>query len=190
MDMSDVPIIIIADPDPMVSNALRVELSRFDCAVLMAATNREAEEYAAQTVAQMILLDVSKMKLSGYAACARIRRRPGYGPRPIVLTTNWIQEKDSAAAKTAGATVLLSKPYSVTGLVQAVTPHLAADDPLRACLPMSGDASQVEWTRAKPIHPGVLGPNLVCRATARFFQLCEGAEYASHWEAASLDFDA
>jgi DNA-binding response OmpR family regulator len=145
--MSAVPIIIVADPDPMVSNALRVEFSRFDCAVLMAATNRELEDYAAQTIAELIVLDVSVRKLSGYAACARIRHRSGYSARPIVLTTGRVLPKDTAAAETAGATLLLAKPYSVIGLVRAVLPHLPVDDPLRAHLPPADGTPQVEWTR-------------------------------------------
>lgn len=139
--------IIIADPDSMISNALRVEFSRFDCIVLLAASNQEAEDYAAMTVAQMIVLDVSRLKLSGYAACARIRHQPGYAIRPIVLTAMAILPKDTAAAEQAGATLLLAKPYSVTGLVQAVTPYLAADDPLRQRLPAARDKPQTDWTK-------------------------------------------
>ncbi len=156
--MAAPPIIIIADPDAMISNALRVEFSQFDCAVLLAGNNKEAEDYASQTIAQMIVLDVSALKLSGYAACARIRRQQGYATRPIVLTAAAIQPKDAAAAEQAGATVLLSKPYSVMGLVRAVTPHLAADDPLRAHLPPVQEKAQVDWTK-EPNPAWRFGPN-------------------------------
>lgn len=145
--MSEPSIIIIADPDAMISNALRVEFSQFDCAVLLAGNNKEAEDYASQTIAQMIVLDVSARKLSGYAACARIRRQPGYATRPIILTAAEVLPKDTAAAKQAGATVLLPKPYSIRGLVRAVTPHLAANDPLRAHLPPVQEKVQVDWTK-------------------------------------------
>lgn len=138
---------MVADPDSRVSNALRVEFSLFDCTVLMASTSRELEEYAAAAVADLIVLDVSLRKLSAYGACARIRHRTGYANQPIVLTAGQILPKDTAAAQTAGATLLLPKPYSVIGLVKAVLPHLAADAPLRAHLPPVDDRSQVEWTR-------------------------------------------
>jgi DNA-binding response OmpR family regulator len=145
--MAAVPIIIIADPDPMVSNALRVELTGQDCAVILASTSKEAEEYAAQAVAELIVLDVTRMKLNGYAACARIRHRNGYAARPIVLTAAEIQPRDTEAAKKAGATLLLAKPYSVNGLVQAVTPFLAGDDPLRTHLPRQPYKAQIDWTK-------------------------------------------
>ena len=156
--MAAPPIIIIADPDAMISNALRVEFSQFDCAVLLAGNNKEAEDYAAQTVAQMIVLDVSALKLSGYAACARIRHQEGYATRPIVLTAAEILPKDTAAAQQAGATVLLPKPYSVMGLVRAVTPHLAPNDPLRAHLPPVAEKVQVDWTK-EPNPAWRIGPN-------------------------------
>jgi DNA-binding response OmpR family regulator len=145
--MATPPIIIIADPDAMVSNALRVELSQYDSVVLLASSCREAEDFAMQTVAQMIVLDVSEKKLAGYAACARIRHQRDYSARPIVLTTAVVLPKDQAAAEQAGATLLLSKPYSVISLVRAVIPHLAPNDPLRAHLPPVAPPRQIDWTK-------------------------------------------
>jgi DNA-binding response OmpR family regulator len=124
------PIVIIVEPAAMISDVLRVEFSRLGFAVLLAANGKEAEEYAARTLANLVVMDVTEMKLSGYAACARIRRQSGYATRPIVLTASQISPQDTAAAEKAGATVLLAKPYSMSDLVRAVSPHLSADDPL------------------------------------------------------------
>jgi DNA-binding response OmpR family regulator len=124
------PIIIIAEPDPMISGVLRVEFSRWNFAVLLAASCEEAGHYAAQTVAALVVLDAAKVQMAAYETCARIRRRPGYAARPIVLTGWDISARTQAAATTAGATVLLAKPYSVMDLFRAITPHMQADDPL------------------------------------------------------------
>ena len=134
----------------MISSVLRVEFTHWDFAVLLAADGREAEDYASQTVAHLIVLDTGKQHLGAYEACVRIRRRAGYAERPIVLTANDPSDRMMAAAERAGATALLPKPYSVRDLFAAVTPHLAADDPLltsRARRP--GTAEQkLEWTGA------------------------------------------
>lgn len=114
----------------MISDVLRVEFSCLGFAVLLAVDGQEAEAFAAQTVANLVILDVSTMKLSGYAACARIRRFAGYASQPIIMTANEISSQDIAAAETAGANALLCKPYSMVDLIQAVSPHLAANDPL------------------------------------------------------------
>jgi DNA-binding response OmpR family regulator len=149
------PIIIVAEPDPIISSVLRVEFSDLDFAVLMASSGLEAEEFAAHAIASMVVLDVGSLRLAGYNACARIRRRSGYAGRPIVLTSRDVSERMQAAAETAGATVLLPKPYSVSGLLSAVTPHLQPGDPL-----LTHRASRLrlaqEWTAgpAAPMQAG------------------------------------
>lgn len=128
--MSTPSTIIIFEPDPMISGVLRVEFSRWDFAVLLAGNSAEAEEYASQTVASLVVLDAGLAGFRAYEACARIRRRSGYEGRPIMLTAKVVSARTRAAAERAGATVLLPKPYSMMDLFRAVTPHLAANDPL------------------------------------------------------------
>jgi len=148
--MSTPPIIIIAEPDPMISSVLRVEFTHADFAVLLAASGQEAEEYAAHAVAHLIVLD-ARLQLAAYEACARIRRRQGYAGRPIVLTANEPSPRIRAAAGAAGATVVLPKPYSVSDLFSAIRPFLPPDDLLfthRAKGP--GMSAPKEWVRGQP----------------------------------------
>jgi len=128
--MSTPPIIIISEPDAMISGVLRVEFSRWDFAVLLAGSSEEADAFAKQTVACLVVLDASKSRLSAYESCARIRHRQGYAERPIVVTVREDSPQAKAAAQTAGATALLTKPYSFMDLFRAVTPHLQPHDPL------------------------------------------------------------
>lgn len=149
------PVIIVFEPDPMISGVLRVEFSRWDFAVLLAVSTQEADSYAAQTVASLIVLDASRGHMPAYEACARIRRRAGYANRPIVLTVREISERTAEAARTAGATALLPKPYSVMDLFRAVTPHMQPDDPLLlAGRTMAGVAAPPtqEWKRPGPLE--------------------------------------
>ncbi|HBK07964.1 MAG TPA: hypothetical protein DDZ81_19265 [Acetobacteraceae bacterium] len=146
--MSTPPTIIISEPDPMISGVLRVEFSRWDFAVLLAGNSAEAEEYASQTVASLVVLDACVAGSRAYEACARIRRRRGYDGRPIVITANEVSARTRAAAEKAGATVLLPKPYSMMDLFRAVTPHVAANDPLLMTATMRqgvADARAQEW---------------------------------------------
>ncbi|HEY4172876.1 MAG TPA: response regulator [Rhodopila sp.] len=125
--MSTPPIVIIAEPDPIISSVLRVEFTRLDFAVLLAASGPEAEDYAGQTVAHLVVLD-TKFYLGAYDACARIRRLPGYADRPIVLTATEPSPKVRAAAERASATAVLAKPYSVDDLFNAIRPFIPAND--------------------------------------------------------------
>ena len=146
--MSTVPTVIIAEPDPNISSVLRVEFTHWDFAVFLAASGTEAEDYAAHTVAHLVVLD-ARLDLGAYDACARIRRRPGYAGRPIVLTTNKPSPRVKAAAGAAGVTVVLTKPYSVSDLFNAIRPFVSPDDPLLACRAHAGgmNTSQ-EWAPA------------------------------------------
>jgi DNA-binding response OmpR family regulator len=148
--MSAPPIVIIAEPDPMISSVLRVEFSHWNFAVFLAASGQEAEEYAAHTVAHLIVLD-TKLHLGAYDACARIRRQQGYATRPIVLTTNMVSPAVTSVATTIGATVLLQKPYSVSDLFGAIRPFLSIDDLLLTHRAHGrGMSSAKEWMPAPP----------------------------------------
>jgi DNA-binding response OmpR family regulator len=153
--MPTIPIVIIAEPDPMISSVLRVAFTDWDFTVFLAATGPEAEDYAARVVARLVVID-TRLKLGAYEACVRIRRRPGYADRPIVLTAPDPSPMIKAAAQAAGATLVLAKPYSVSDLVSAVRPFLPPDDLLfthRARGPgMSAPGASQEWTRAQ--QPG------------------------------------
>lgn len=121
---------IIAEPDYRIRDVLRVELTNASYTVLTAEDADDAEDLAVRMEVQMIVLDVSQVKLQGYSACARIRRHPGYRTRPIILTATEVETRDTAAAGAAGATALLAKPYSVSELFRVMRPYLSANDPL------------------------------------------------------------
>jgi CheY-like chemotaxis protein len=94
------PIVIIAEPDPLIRNVLRVEFTHWDYVVRLAAAGQEAEDYAAHAVAHLIVLD-AKLQLGAYDACARIRLQPEYAARPIVLTINMPSQTSTLMAHTS-----------------------------------------------------------------------------------------
>jgi CheY-like chemotaxis protein len=147
--MSTPPIVIIAEPDPIISSVLRVEFTHGNFAVFLAASGQEAENYAAHAVAHLIVLD-TKLQLGAYDACARIRRRPGYADRPIVLTTTEVSPRIKAAADKAGATAVLAKPYSVDDLFSAIRPFVPSDDLLLTHRVRGGVGEPKEWAPASP----------------------------------------
>ncbi len=172
--MSTPPIIIIAEPDPMISSVLRVEFTHLDFAVLLAASGKEVEDYAAQVVAHLIILD-TKLHLGAYDACARIRRRPGYADRPIVLTTNKNTEAVQAAADQAGATVVLAKPYSFADLFKVLEPSLPADDLLfTQRTRTTGMSAPKEWPLSPPLTWQAGGNNAELARNAQLLPIVRG----------------
>ena len=129
--MSEPPIIIIAEPDPLFSSTLRIEFSSANFVVLMAGKGVEAEDYASRTSAHLVVIDSALPGVSAYDACARIRRLPGYQDTPILLTVGALSAKIGAAAKRASVTAVLSKPYAFNELLDKVIPYVAGDNLLR-----------------------------------------------------------
>jgi DNA-binding response OmpR family regulator len=153
--MSEPPTIIVAARDQLVRDVLRVEFSHLGFIVLLAMTGPEAEDYAARTIADLAVLDVELPGFSGYDACARIRRQTGYQTAPILLTVRERSPRVDAAAVTAGATAILSKPFSFNDLLSTLAPHLPSDHALLVRLPAAGGVGEGtgrEWGRPETLE--------------------------------------
>ena len=172
------PVIIVADPDPIFRSVLRVAFSHSTCTVILADTCREAEVIAAQALATLVVLDVIRSGLAAFEACARIRRSSGYAERPIVLTTNQMNERVRAAAQTAGATAVLAKPYSMQDLAQSVRSHLGSEDPLMAGRPTWPGAADVEpkvWAARETHVPVAAGGDSALAQNGRLLPIVRGS---------------
>lgn len=126
------PFVIIAEQDWNLRNVLRQSLDGLGFQCLVTPTAAEAEDFAAHVAACLVLLDVELPGFGGYDACARIRHRPSYARIPIVLMTGTDHPRRRAAARRAGASAMLVKPFSVNDLMREVAPLLGPDAPAAA----------------------------------------------------------
>lgn len=181
LDMTGSALAIISEPDSRIRHALRLELLHADWTVLLAANADEVENIAAQVSVQMIVLDVTAIKLRGYSACARLRRQAGFEHRPIILTAANVGTRDAIAAGTAGATALLAKPYSINALFRAIRTYGMEQDQRPEMVPMAPE-NVLDWEaanrwsfdtgtgsrRAARVRPVTTGPTVripIIRAT-------------------------
>jgi two-component system copper resistance phosphate regulon response regulator CusR len=172
--MSPPPIVIIAEPDPMISSVLRVEFTHWGFAVFLASDGKEAEDYASQTVAHLVVLD-TKLHLGAYDACARIRRRQGYAVRPIVLTTNETSNRVKAVADKAGATLVLLKPYSVSDLFSAIESFVPPDDLLLTHRARGGGWNAPKQWGPVPPHAWHSGGNSALTRNGQLLPIVRGS---------------
>jgi DNA-binding response OmpR family regulator len=156
--MSDPQIIILAEPNPLISMPLRTEFSNAGFTVLLAASGPEAEDWASQITADLVVLDVALPGVTSYDACARIRRLSGYEETPIVLTADRLRPRIKAAAAAARVTEVLEKPFSFRDLIVAVAPHLPVDSALRMLCGRTGMAEvpQMIWKAPPSWNPPVV----------------------------------
>jgi CheY-like chemotaxis protein len=120
--------VIVADNDYIIRDILRSLLVGNGFSVLSAADGLAAIDYAARTHACLIILDLRMPKLDGIAACAQIRRLPGYADVPIAILSAFDSEATRQAARHAGATTFLAKPFKPINLLRAIA-ELLDDSP-------------------------------------------------------------
>jgi two-component system, chemotaxis family, chemotaxis protein CheY len=137
--------IIVADNDYMIRDILRSVLENRGYSVLLAIDGVEALDYAARTLACLVILDLRMPRLDGFAACAGIRRLRDYAAVPIAILSAFATEPSRAAAQRAGATTFLAKPFTPMDLLRMVTALLGDTPPVP-----NGAAVRVWGRRLEP----------------------------------------
>jgi CheY-like chemotaxis protein len=120
--------VIIADNDYITRGILRSVLEGQNFSVLQAVDGIEAIDYATRMNAHLVILDYKMPKLDGFAACAQIRRLPGYAHVPIAILTAFDDEATREAARQAGVTAFFAKPFKTVDLLRGIA-HLMGADP-------------------------------------------------------------
>ncbi len=113
--------VIVADNDYIIRNILRSLLEGKGFTVLSAIDGLEAVDYATRTIARFAILDLRMPKLDGFAACSQIRQLPGYRNVPIAILSAFSGTETREAAKNAGATIFLSKPFTPIEVLRAIS---------------------------------------------------------------------
>ena len=139
--------VIVADNDYIIRNILRSLLEGKGFTVLSAIDGLEAVDYATRTIARFVILDLRMPKLDGFAACSQIRQLPGYANVPIAILSAFPGTETREAAKNAGATTFLSKPFTPNEVLRAIAEMLAA--PLTVPVP----SATLVWPRRREPSP-------------------------------------
>ena len=108
--------ILYADDDPEIREALRLLLSCEGFATVEACDGEEALRLMDDTV-DLVILDVMMPVMSGYQACAEIRRHSAV---PILFLTAKSQESDLTMGFSVGGDDYLVKPFSYNELINRV----------------------------------------------------------------------
>ncbi|HXZ94556.1 MAG TPA: response regulator [Dehalococcoidia bacterium] len=116
--------ILIADDEAGIRLTLGKTLDK-DYVVLEATNGEEAVEIAKGQKPDLILMDLIMPKMDGYAACSQIKADPATKGIPVVILTAVGHEFNKKFAKEMGAEAYITKPFSIQGLIDVITPLLA-----------------------------------------------------------------
>jgi two-component system chemotaxis response regulator CheY len=112
--------VIVADDDYIVRGILRSVLEGVGFAVIQVVDGLEAIDRAAHMRAGLIILDYRMPRMDGISACAAIRRLPDHADTPIVVLTAFDDETTREAARQAGVSAFLAKPFKPVDLLRAI----------------------------------------------------------------------
>ena len=77
----------------------------------------------------VVLADIYMPGRNGYQVCTYVRNHPQLGQTPVVLLVGAFDAFDDSAAKQAGATASITKPFEPTALIELVTSVMPTDVP-------------------------------------------------------------
>ena len=120
------PILIIED-DPDIADAIRYSLEsrKFETRVALDGEEGLMASLDQSNPPQLILLDLLLPGMNGLEICRRLRREKGTCRIPIIMVTAKASETDFANARTAGVDDYVTKPFSLSTLLERIDALLA-----------------------------------------------------------------
>ena len=112
--------ILVADDSATIQKVVEFTLSREDVELVQARSGDEAMQKAREVKPDLMLIDHSMPGQSGQELCGAIRRDPQLKDVPIILMAGVSGNVDEAAARQAGATDVVIKPFESQVLIEKV----------------------------------------------------------------------
>jgi diguanylate cyclase (GGDEF)-like protein/PAS domain S-box-containing protein len=110
--MSDLPLILVVDDDPVTTGLLVKVLSRYQYQVIAANHPHEGLDLFRKRQPRLIILDVNMPEMDGFEFCQNIRAGKINQCIPIMMLTDKGDEQAIEKAFDSGATDFLSKPIN------------------------------------------------------------------------------
>jgi DNA-binding response OmpR family regulator len=120
VDVSAVPLVLIADDDAEMRRLVRKSLEKLGLRIVEA---RDGEEAIARLIEHRphgAVLDVMMPTLSGWEVCKYIRSKPEYENTAVLMLTAIGKTTNEMTAPLYGADAYLDKPFEVAELTATV----------------------------------------------------------------------
>ena len=104
--------VLIADDNQRNRELLEAYLADEDYEIIMAHDGQHTLDVVAESLPDIILLDIMMPKLSGYEVCVHLKKEESLRDIPILIVTALDEEGDIQKAVEAGCDDFLSKPVN------------------------------------------------------------------------------
>jgi DNA-binding response OmpR family regulator len=114
------PRILLVDDDPRLLHIVTLYLQVQQFEVFSAADAQAALEFLGRGLPDLVICDVMMPGVDGITLCRQIRHLAGGEHLPLIVFTALSDTADLDAARDAGADRVITKPFNLGGLGQAV----------------------------------------------------------------------
>jgi DNA-binding response OmpR family regulator len=118
--------ILVAEDEPDIRELVVITLAFNGFEVVSVTDGQEALAMAAESVFDLIILDVRMPRMTGYEACRELRHRETTREIPIIFLSAKGQESEVQAGLEAGADEYIIKPFAPNDLARRVQAALDA----------------------------------------------------------------
>ena len=116
--------ILIADDEPALARILQTVLRSKGFEVFVARDGQEALDLTASEHPDLVLLDISMPKVSGYEVCQELKKNEATKAVSVFMLTAHAQKNDFAKGISLGADDYITKPFNCFELVEKITEFL------------------------------------------------------------------
>ena len=113
-------ILIVDDEESILDLLVAIFNSIKDIEILCAQDGSEALSIARISIPDIVLLDAKLPKLDGYEVCKSIKNDPAMEHTKVLMTSGLTENSDVTKAREAGADDYISKPFTVTEILERV----------------------------------------------------------------------
>ncbi|MHB8718594.1 MAG: response regulator transcription factor [Candidatus Dormibacteria bacterium] len=114
------PRVLLVDDDPRLLHIVSLYLQVQDLEVSTAGDGEQALQMLSRGFPELLISDVMMPFIDGLTLCRRVRALPGGSRLPIIVFTALDGDSDQQAALAAGADRVITKPFNLPGLGDAV----------------------------------------------------------------------
>ncbi len=112
--------VLVADDSATIQKVVELTLSRSGVELIQARSGEEAMRKAREIKPDLMLIDHSMPDQSGQDLCHEVRQDPRLNDVPIILMAAALEPLDEAAARGAGASDVVTKPFESQTLIDKV----------------------------------------------------------------------
>jgi DNA-binding response OmpR family regulator len=127
MTKMSTPLVLIAEDEPRLAQALAFMLRQEGLEPLVASDGRAVLQLVEESRPALLLLDLDLPELDGLTVCRTLRAHPATASLPIFILTALGQREHECAAFDAGADAYLRKPFSLPALRDEIRARLGRE---------------------------------------------------------------